>query len=142
MNWVARYAHWLHGQWPAGQVEPLPEVDENGQTAISGVYIVGDLKGIPLLKFSVDSGTKAVMHIVSGFKSQVSETRNAVLDVVIVGAGVSGMAAALEAKARGLSFKVFEGSEPFSTIVNFPKAKPIYTYPVEMQPEGALQVTA
>jgi thioredoxin reductase/ferredoxin len=64
------------------------------------------------------------------------------LDLVILGAGVAGMAAALAARKRGLRFLVLEASEPFSTIVNFPKRKPIFTYPKEMQPRGDLKVTA
>ncbi len=100
-------------------------------------YVVGDLKGIPLLKFSVDSGARAVRHIQTELGTQSSG-----LDVAIIGAGVAGMSAALEAQAQGLSFKVIEGSEPFSTIINFPKAKPIYTYPKDMQPEGRLKVSA
>jgi len=153
MNWIARYARWLHTQWPAGHVEPLPEVAQDGQTNIPGVYIVGDLKGIPLLKFSVDSGTKAVRLIAAELRGEgrgekgdtaVSPLtpRSSPIDVVIVGAGVSGMAAALEAKRKGLSFQILEGSEPFSTVINFPKGKPIYTYPKEMAPAGELQVTA
>lgn len=140
MNWFQRYRHWLHTQWPAGYVERLPELDDNGHTNIPGVYIVGDLKGIPLLKFSVDSGTKAVGEIVKELGSGSAQSN--VLDLVIIGGGVSGMAAALEARAQGLSFKLLEASEPFSTVVNFPKEKPIYTYPKDMQPAGLLKITA
>src|SRR5439155_1412500 len=71
-----------------------------------------------------------------------AKTREGVLDLVIVGAGVSGIAAAMEAKKRGLAFEILEASEPFSTVVNFPKAKPIYTYPTDMKPYGDLQFTA
>ncbi|HTK70627.1 MAG TPA: NAD(P)-binding domain-containing protein, partial [Candidatus Eisenbacteria bacterium] len=39
-------------------------------------------------------------------------------------------------------YKLLEAREPFSTIVDFPKAKPIYTYPRAMKPAGTLQVTA
>ena len=44
-------------------VEKLPEVSEDYSTNIPGLYIVGDLTGIPLLKFSSDSGAKAVDSI-------------------------------------------------------------------------------
>ena len=62
-----------------------------------------------------------------------------VLDLAIVGGGVSGLAAAIEAKKAGLSFAVFEATEVFSTVANFPKGKPIYTYPTGMTPAGDLQ---
>ncbi len=55
------------------------------------------------------------------FLSQRAKDKSSdILDLVIVGAGVSGMAAALEAKRDDLHFEILEATEPFSTIVNFP----------------------
>ena len=34
MNVLARYTRWLHTMWPAGTVEKLPEVREDGTTAV------------------------------------------------------------------------------------------------------------
>ena len=59
----------------------------------------------------------------------------------IVGGGVSGVSAAIEAQKAGLNFKIFEATQPFSTVANFPKAKPIYTYPTDLKLEGGLQFT-
>jgi thioredoxin reductase len=119
-------------------VEPLPEAGPGGITRIPGVTVVGDLTGIPLLKFALDTGAKAV----AGVTPASSAPREDGFDLIIIGAGVAGMAAAIEAQRRGLRFLVLESSEPFATIVNFPKAKPIYTYPHAMKPAGALQVSA
>jgi NosR/NirI family nitrous oxide reductase transcriptional regulator len=143
MNPISAYTRWLHTKWPAGTVEKFPEVNEDGTTAVRGVRVVGDLTGIPLLKFSSDTGAKAIQAILAepDFKSAKS-TDPELIDVAIVGAGVSGIAAAMEAKANSLSYKVFEAAEIFSTVVNFPKAKPIYTYPTEMIPAGKLQFKA
>jgi hypothetical protein len=58
------------------------------------------------------------------------------------GSPVSGMAAALEAKKAGLKFLIVEATEKFSTIVNFPKGKHIFTYPTDMVPAGDLQFHA
>ncbi|HSS43896.1 MAG TPA: NAD(P)-binding domain-containing protein, partial [Thermoanaerobaculia bacterium] len=124
-------------------VEKLPEVYEDGTTVVPGVRIVGDLTGIPLLKFSSDTGARAVNAILA--EPDFVKTRGTdpdVVDVAIIGAGVSGIAAALQAKKCGLSFRVFEASEIFSTVANFPKGKPIYTYPTDMRPEGDLQFKA
>ena len=82
------------------------------------VYITGDLTGIPLLKFASDSGARVVQTIVADPKFQSSRQRQGaeeILDLVIVGAGVSGMAAALEAKKHGLNYQLLEATEPFST---------------------------
>ena len=58
-----RYAAWLHTQWPAGVVEPLPEVRADGSTQVPGLFIAGDLTGIPLLKFALDSGARIARRI-------------------------------------------------------------------------------
>jgi len=136
---IGQYTHWLHGQWPAGTVEKLPSVREDGTTALEGVRVVGDLTGIPLLKFAVESGAKAVQEIVaeSSFKPGGDPE---VLDVAIIGAGVAGTAAAVEASKEKLNYAVFEASQPFSTIVNFPKGKPIFTYPTDMETRGDFKV--
>ncbi|MCA9538579.1 MAG: NAD(P)-binding domain-containing protein [Myxococcales bacterium] len=137
---LARYARWLHTGWPAGTVEKLPVVAEDGSTNVPGVYVVGDLTGIPLLKFSADSGARAVQRIAADpALARERNDGNEALDVAIIGAGVSGGAAAIEAKKAGLKFAIFEANQTFSTIKNFPKGKPIYTYPTEMVPTGDLQ---
>ena len=144
MGLLARYANWLHEQWPAGAIEPLPQVNENGMSNIAGLYIVGDLTGVPLLKFSADTGARAVRHIAADANFQRARQQDNLdaLDLAIVGAGVSGMSAALEARQAGLSFAIAEANEPFSTLINFPKGKPIYTYPTAMEPSGHLRFRA
>ncbi|MBT8486267.1 MAG: NAD(P)-binding domain-containing protein [Phycisphaerales bacterium] len=143
LGFVGRYMNWLHTRWPAGTVERLPLVREGGATNVPGLFIVGDLTGIPLLKFSSDSGARAIQAILADKSFQERDTSDPdVLDVVIVGAGVSGVAAMAEARSAGLAAEIIEASEPLSTIVNFPKGKPIYTYPTEMVPAGELQFSA
>ena len=141
-SFLRSYTHWLHTQWPAGTVEKLPESDEHGLTNVPGVRIVGDLTGIPLLKFSSKTGAEAVREIAlelkSGSKNQSGET----LDLAIIGGGVSGISAAIEAKKSGLTFAIFEAAQPFSTVANFPKGKPIYTYPTDLKLDGGLQFSA
>jgi NosR/NirI family nitrous oxide reductase transcriptional regulator len=143
-NPIERYTHWLHTRWPAGVVEKLPESGELGVTNIPGVRIVGDLTGIPLLKFSSKTGAEALRAILAepDFRKDEGERmKDEVLDLAIIGGGVSGVSAAIEARKAGLNFKIFEATQPFSTVANFPKAKPIYTYPTELRLEGGLQFT-
>lgn len=137
---IKKYYHWLHGKWPAGTVEKLPEVGENGATNVNGIRIVGDLTGIPLLKFSSDTGAKAVQAIMaeSDFASARQSKADDVVDIAIIGAGVSGFSAAMEAKKAGLSYVLYESSQAFSTVANFPKAKPIFTYPTDLTPAGGI----
>ncbi|MFG0249250.1 MAG: NAD(P)-binding domain-containing protein [Phycisphaeraceae bacterium JB051] len=143
MSIISRYTHWLHTRWPAGKVEKMPMVNDDGSTNVPGIYVVGDLTGVPLLKFSADTGARAVDTITNDAafsKRDVSDSN--IRDIVIIGGGVSGYAAAMQAKKQGLRFELLEASQPFATIENFPKAKPIYTYPTDMTPAGDLQFNA
>ncbi len=134
------YTRWLHTQWPAGRPEQLPIVQPDGSTNVTGLYVVGDLTGIPLLKFSADTGTRAVDTIAADKAFQQRPVNDlTVRDIAIIGGGVSGFAALKQARKLGLTAELFEAAEPFSTIVNFPKAKPIFTYPTDMTPAGELQ---
>lgn len=135
---LSRYTHWLHGQWPSGIPEKGPEVAEDGSTRLKGVRVVGDLTGVPLLKFSADTGAKAIRSFLSENDFEKNSQKTDV-DVAIIGAGVSGISAAIEAHQAGLNYVVLESQSAFSTIRNFPKAKPIYTYPTEMVPEGQMR---
>lgn len=137
---VSKYTRWLHGQWPAGQVEKRPIANDDGSTNVPGLYIVGDLTGVPLLKFSADTGARAVTTIFddSNFQKQ-NRDHTDILDIAIIGGGISGYASAMQAKKLGLNFELFESAKPFSTLENFPKAKPIFTYPTDLIPAGDLQ---
>lgn len=133
---LRRYARWLHTGWPAGTVEPLPEVAEDGTTAVPGLRVVGDLTGAPLLKLAADSGARAAQAIAAELGGPGDAT---LVDVAVVGGGVSGIACALEARRLGLSCVVLEAARPFATIADFPRGKPIFTYPTDLTPEGPLQ---
>lgn len=142
---LSRYTRWLHTQWPAGTVEKLPVSGTEGETALPGVRIVGDLTGIPLLKFSSHTGAQAVRAILrepNFLQAKDGGGKTESLDLAIIGGGVAGISAAIEAKKAGLRFVVLEATELFSTVLNFPKAKPIYTYPSEMKLDGGLQFRA
>ena len=144
---IERYTHWLHTRWPAGTVEQLPEVGADGATNMPGVRIVGDLTGVPLLKFSSDTAARAV-HAFLTEPDFAGRDRPAgagssgdddIPDVAIVGAGVAGVSAAIECAKAGLSYVLYENARPFSTVANFPRRKPIYTYPQQMTPSGGIQ---
>jgi NosR/NirI family nitrous oxide reductase transcriptional regulator len=139
---LKKYAYWLHLSMPSGIVEPLPIMDSHGKSTVEGIWIAGDLTGIPLLKNAADTGNKAVESIFSSLsKTKKDETLENTLDLVIVGAGISGISAGLKATELGLHFVVIESNSPYSTIQDFPKGKPIYLYPKDYSPETKLNLT-
>ncbi|MFA5983839.1 MAG: NAD(P)-binding domain-containing protein [Methylococcaceae bacterium] len=139
---ISSYAHWLHLRWPSGIPESLPVVGQDGTTSIQGVRIAGDLLGVPLLKFAADSGARAIQAFLAENAFIIENPKAGLIDLAIVGGGVAGLSAALEAKKAGLNFVVYEASEPFSTIVNFTNKKPIFTYPRAMKPAGDVELSA
>ncbi len=141
-NPLARFAHWLHLRWPAGVPERLPEVAADGSTRVPGLYVVGDLTGVPLLKFALDSGAKAAQRCRRELAGEDQGAGADMLDVAIIGGGVAGMAAAVEIAGSGLRFAIFESNQRLATLANFPAGKPIFTYPTDLRPAGALQVAA
>ena len=116
-------------------MEKLPKVGVHGRTVIPGVYIAGDLSGIPLLKMSLQTGAECV-------RDMVGKDRQGDVDLVVIGGGVAGISAAAEGRKHGMKVELIEGNQLFSTISNFPKKKPIYTYPTEMKPDSELSVSA
>ncbi len=141
MNIVTRYFNWLQKGNPTGLVDRFPEIDGKGETSVKGVYVIGDLTGIPLLKLAAEGGKKIIdtLDADAQFQSQ-RKTMAADYDIVIVGGGVSGISAAIEAMQRGYRFIVLESAQKFATVINFPKGKPIYSEPASVQQYAALKI--
>ena len=74
------------------------------------------------------------------FKKVRSTKNSDVQDFIIIGAGPAGIAAGLEALKHNFSFTILESSTKFSTIVNFPKGKPIFAEPTDFQQESELKI--
>lgn len=143
------YFRWLQKDVPTGVVERYPQIDKDNQSSAKGIYIVGDLTGIPLLKIAVESGARVIRRFsmdkefttkINGVKNRgLGESRTR--DIVIIGAGPAGVACALECEKQGWDYQILESSQLFNTIENFPKGKPILAKPDEYLVEGALKIS-
>lgn len=136
-----KYFSWLQKDVPVGEVERYPKIDENGETTVKGIFVTGDLTGIPLLKLAAENGQKVVQHILNSddFKKLKSaNNQKDIYDVIIVGAGPAGIAAGLEAQKQNINYKILESSQKYNTIINFPKGKPIFAEPVEYKQKSDL----
>lgn len=143
MGMLSKYFNWLQKDVPIGEVEKYPESNENGETSVKGIYIIGDLTGIPLLKLAAESGKKIIDYFETDKEFQKhKESRNdaEIQDILIVGAGPAGIAAGMEASKVNYKFKILESSKKFNTIINFPKGKPIIAAPDEYEQESDLKI--
>lgn len=134
---VGPYFRWLQKGNPTGTVERYPEIDSECRSSVPGLYIVGDLTGVPLLKLASESGARAARHILAdpdfaarrGRDKSHEKDDERSHDVLIIGAGPAGLACALACARAGADYRVLESSRPFSTIENFPPGKPILAKP-------------
>ena len=140
---LKKYFNWLQKDVPTGEVERYPEINEKGETSVKGIYIIGDLTGIPLLKLAAESGTNIISQFVKDedyTKQRINNTDNSVYDLIIIGAGPAGIAAGIEAGKNGFRYKILESAQKFSTIINFPKGKPIYAEPEGFEQKSDLKI--
>ncbi len=96
-----------------------------------GVFLVGDAGGGSLIRNAVDEGARAVAELAARPRPPVSDAD--LLDVLVVGAGPAGLAAALEARARGLRALTLEQGTIASSIQSFPRGKLV----LDAAPAGA-----
>jgi putative YpdA family bacillithiol system oxidoreductase len=143
----------------------VPMVRENFETNVAGLFIVGELGGMGLIKTAINEGMLAADHVTrrladEGVVRKTSHICNhdesvlddahprndatfsdePVFDVAIVGAGPAGLSATLTAKENGLHYITLEQGEVASTIRNYPRHKFLMAEPISMPLYGRLYV--
>lgn len=101
----------------------LPEVDENFQSSRPGVFVVGELGGMGLIKNAIAQGLEAGAFIAS----REAPPSEGIIDALIVGAGPAGLAAAAALRAAGRSFRVVEQGRFGGSIAHYPRHKVVAT---------------
>lgn len=110
----------------------IPRVRETFETNVPGLFIVGELGGMGLIKNAFEQGRQCVDGIVrSG-----TEPTDLELDLVIVGCGPAGLSAALSAKEAGLRLEVLEREDIGGTVRHYPRKKLVMTEPVTIPGYG------
>lgn len=118
--------------------EILPIVDGNFESNVKGIYVIGDVTGLPLVKVAANHGAALLTKMEKQGRFVASKAREG-LDLVIIGAGPAGLSAALEAQARGLRFVVLERARAASTVRAFPPGKKVYAEPRFLQNASQLE---
>lgn len=113
-----------------------PQISKTFESSVSGLYVIGDLAGAPVIKLAMEQGFNVISHIASLSDAKCSV--EGVFDIVVVGAGAAGLNAALTAKDLGLSCAVLEKGKIANTIENFPEGKWVYAEPDKVPPKGKL----
>jgi thioredoxin reductase/Pyruvate/2-oxoacid:ferredoxin oxidoreductase delta subunit len=108
----------------------LPETDERFESARPGVFIIGELGGMGLIKNAIRQGLDASSHL----KAQLPAGRagSDQVDVAIVGAGPAGIACAVGCAEQGLSARLLEQDTLGGTVAHYPRAKVVMTETVQV----------
>ncbi|TNF36428.1 MAG: FAD-binding protein [Deltaproteobacteria bacterium] len=114
----------------------IPHVTPSFETNVKGIYIAGELGGMGLIRNAVAQGVQAMQHIAKRGHSKDP----GVLDVVVVGAGPAGLAAALIAQDKGLRYVVVDQETVLGgTIAHYPRNKLIMTGPFDLPGWGRIK---
>lgn len=123
---------------PDIEILRAPEINHSYESSVSGIHIIGDLSGVPLLKNAVNMGHDLIEKIGPTLKS--AKLKEDEYHLVIVGAGGAGLAASLAAKDMELRCLVIEQKMPGNTIESFFKGKEIFAEPEALPNRSRLWV--
>lgn len=113
----------------------LPKLDPNFQTTRPGVYVIGELGGMGLIRNAVSQGRQAADHVISSGRRGAGEA----LDAVVVGAGPAGMSATLRLLEAGKRVMLVERDSVGGTIMHYPRAKVVMTGALELAGFGTVK---
>ncbi len=120
---------------PADEI--VPSTNKDHESNVKGIYVVGDVTGLPLVKIAANQGVDVIakMDRAGAFATRAE---GKTVDVAIVGAGPAGLAAAIEAGKKGLSHVVLERAHVANTVRSFPPGKKVYSEPRYLKNESDL----
>ena len=122
--------------------EILPVLNDRYESTVKGIYLIGDVTGLPLVKVAANQGREVIEKLAHSFSASQdpSEDDAAYLDLVIIGGGPAGISAAVEAATRGWKYVVLERAKIASTVRSFPPGKKVYAEPRSIPSNSALDV--
>jgi thioredoxin reductase/NAD-dependent dihydropyrimidine dehydrogenase PreA subunit len=106
----------------------IPRLTGHYETNVAGLYIAGELGGMGLIRNATKQGALAARHALANSTNKVSDQ----LDLLIIGAGPAGLAAALVAAEKKSRYLLIEQNTFGGTIANFPRQKLVMSHPFQL----------
>lgn len=103
----------------------IPVVTPHFESTVPGMFIAGELGGMGLIRNALEQGRQAVESIAQRRSGGGGE----LLDLVIVGAGPAGFAAALTAKSKNMRCVTLEQESLGGAVFQYPRGKLVMTAP-------------
>jgi thioredoxin reductase/NAD-dependent dihydropyrimidine dehydrogenase PreA subunit len=113
----------------------IPLLRAGYETNIDGIFIVGELGGMGLIRNTMRQGVTAVRTgVVASLKNPeiVAGPGPDLVDVVIVGAGPAGIAAALECVHKKLTYVLLEQFSLGGSVTHYPRRKLVFTEQIKL----------
>jgi thioredoxin reductase len=119
------------------RMHEVPALDDQFQSSIRGLYIIGETAGTASINFAMRSGREVVSAIANQLRHQPRVDEADLYDVAIVGCGPAGLGATATAAVMGLKYCALEKMTPVSTIRAFPRAKFVHATPISLEEYGS-----
>jgi len=120
----------------------IPILSEGRETSVPGVFIAGELSGVGLIRHAITQGTQVIETIADRLRAQNTNLATVdLLDVLIIGCGPAGIAAALRAHELGLSHVIVDQDGIGGTVRKYPRNKLTLTQPVDLPIYGRMNRT-
>lgn len=104
----------------------IPVVTPHFESTVPGMFIAGELGGMGLIRNALEQGRQAVESIA---QRRSGGGGGELLDLVIVGAGPAGFAAALTAKSKNMRCVTLEQESLGGAVFQYPRGKLVMTAP-------------
>ena len=118
----------------------VPARDQRFMTNVPGVYLIGDVSGVPLIKNAINEGGAVIDFIVEDLRHE-GKNGSADYDVAIIGIGPAGLSATALAKQRGLKYIAIEQDKTVATIEQtYQAGKYVYFNPVDKPVSGGINL--
>lgn len=114
----------------------IPMLSPSFESTVPGIFVAGELGGMGLIRNALAQGRQAVDAI---HKRRPRADSDRHFDLVIVGAGPAGFAAALTAKSHGMRFVTVEQDSLGGCVFQYPRAKLVMTSPVNLPLVGKVK---
>jgi thioredoxin reductase (NADPH) len=118
----------------------LPRIKEDYETNVPGLYIVGELGGMGLVRNAFEQGRQCLESLAKKAKAE-GPPPDGRADVLVIGAGPGGLSAAASAKRLGLRAVVLEKeAEAGGAVRTYPRRKIVLTRPFDIPGYGKFKL--
>ena len=118
----------------------VPSRNERFETNVPGIFLIGDVSGVPLIKNAINEGGAVIDSVVEDLKTS-GDSGALEYDVAIIGLGPAGLSAAVIAHQRGLKYVAVDQEQVLATIQQtYQAGKYVYFNPADNPVSGGLKL--